>query len=254
MDLSHQIQTGLGNQGLPVPTINWIQGVMSARNPPPPLPALVATARSRLLAADLTNPALLEPSAPAFPPNLASAQVQETKLSRDILVQVLDIDNLSKSKWEQVEELEAIARGEQTRGREIIRLPTGNEADEEGDDSSATQSVSGGSGRPGAAGRAGTASANATSKNSTHRLVLQDCRGQKVYALELRRVERIGIGTLNIGEKIMLKKGATVARGVVLLEPATCVVLGGKVEVWQKAWLEGRLARLKEAVGADPRN
>ncbi|RYP08893.1 hypothetical protein DL764_001603 [Monosporascus ibericus] len=254
MDLSHQIQTGLGNQGLPVPTIQWIQGVMSARNPPPPLPALIATARSRLLAADLTTPALLEASAPAFPPNLDSAQVQETKLPRDILVQVLDIDNLSKSKWEQVEELEAIARGEQTRGREIIRLPTGNEADEEGDDSSATQSISGGSGRPGAAGRAGTASANATSKNSTHRLVLQDCRGQKVYALELRRVEKIGIGTLNIGEKIMLKKGATVARGVILLEPATCVVLGGKVEVWQKAWLEGRLARLKEAVGADRPN
>ncbi|RYP80352.1 hypothetical protein DL769_002501 [Monosporascus sp. CRB-8-3] len=256
MDLSHQIQTGLGNQGLPVPTINWIQGVMSARNPPPPLPALIATARSRLLAADLTNPALLEASAPAFPPNLGSAQVQESKLPCDIVVQVLDIDNLSKSKWEQVEELEAIARGEQTRGREIIRLPTGNEADnEEGDDSSATQSVSGGGGRPpGAAGRAGTASANAASKNSTHRLVLQDCRGQKVYALELRRIEKIGIGTLNIGEKIMLKRGATVARGVVLLEPATCVVLGGKVEVWQKAWLEGRLARLKEAVGADQRN
>ncbi|RYP74924.1 hypothetical protein DL771_002708 [Monosporascus sp. 5C6A] len=254
MDLSRQIQAGLGNQGLPVPTINWIQGVMSARNPPPPLPALVATAKSRLLAADLTNPALLEASAPAFPPNLSSAQVQETKLPRDILAQVLDIDNLSKSKWEQVEELEAIARGEQTRGREIIRLPTGNEADEEGDDGAATQSVSSGGGRPGAAGRAGTTSANAASKNSTHRLVLQDCRGQKIYALELRRIEKIGIGTLNIGEKIMLKKGATVARGVVLLEPATCVVLGGKVEVWQKAWLEGRLARLKEAVGADRRD
>ncbi|RYP13096.1 hypothetical protein DL765_007045 [Monosporascus sp. GIB2] len=254
MDLSHQIQTGLENQGLPVPTITWIQGVMSARNPPPPLPALVATARSRLLAADLTNPALLEPAAPAFPPNLGSAQVQETKLPRDILVQVLDIDNLSKSKWEQVEELEAIARGEQTRGREIIRLPTGNEGDEEGDDGFATQSVSSGGGRPGAAGRAGTASANATPKNSTHRLVLQDCRGQKIYALELKRIEKIGIGTLNIGEKIMLKKGATVARGVVLLEPATCVILGGKVEVWQKAWLEGRLARLKEALGADRRD
>ncbi|KAI1489977.1 hypothetical protein F5X96DRAFT_580834 [Biscogniauxia mediterranea] len=258
MDMTTQIRLGLQNQGLPSPSLSWIQSAMPTRNPLPPLPALTATVKTRFLATDLTHPGLLEPSAPALPPNLANPEAKEVHLSQDVLVQVLDIDNLSKSKWEQVEELEAIARGEQTRGREIIRLPTGNDEDEGFGD---TQSVAA-SERPAtaaAAGRGGGASAAAAqvtsaSKYSTHRLVLQDRTGQKIYGLELKRIERIGISTLNIGEKLLLKRGATVARGTVLLEPATCVILGGKVEAWNKAWMEGRLARLREAVGADSRN
>ncbi|KAI1100547.1 hypothetical protein F4804DRAFT_318670 [Jackrogersella minutella] len=254
-DLPTQIRASLQSQGLPTPSLAWIQSALPNRNPLPPLPALVATVKTRLLAADLTNPALVEPpAAAAFPPNMSNPEVKETKLTRDVPVQVLDIDNLTKSKWEQVEELEAIARGEQTRGREIIRLPTGNEDEEDfgavGEGTpAATQAATGRN----AALNANIANAAAASKGATHRLVLQDCKGQKVHALELRRVERIGVGTLNIGEKVMLKRGATVARGIILLEPATCVVLGGKVESWQKAWVEGRLARLKETVGADIR-
>ena len=72
-----------------------------------------------------------------------------------------------------------------------------------------------------------------------------------MYGLELRRIERIALGTLNIGEKILLREGAVVARDVIMLDPASCTVLGGKVDAWQKAWNEGRLARLKEAVGID---
>lgn len=278
MDVRQQIRSGLQGQGFPAPTLSWIQtSALSNRNPPlPPLPSLIATAKARLLAVDLTNPAVLEAPAPALPANLvnvgaAPAQMREARLPHDVLVQVLDIDNLSKSKWEQVEELEAIARGEQKRGREIVRLPTAaaNGEDGEMDDASstaasvATQSFVNGNNNnnnnnnsrpnanvaPGRTGTSGGAGAGATAKNSTHRLVLQDCRGQKIHGLELRRIDRIGVGTLNIGEKMMLKKGAVVARGVVLLEPDTCVVLGGKVEAWQKVWIEGRLARLKEAVG-----
>ncbi|KAI1087958.1 hypothetical protein F5B19DRAFT_473342 [Rostrohypoxylon terebratum] len=250
-DLAAQIRASLQSQGLPTPSLAWIQSALPNRNPLPPLPALVATVKTRLLAADITNPALFEAPGPAFPPNLCNPEVKETKLPRDVPVQVLDIDNLSKSKWEQVEELEAIARGEQTRGREIIRLPTGNEDGEEGDDGGGPGSAAqqGSSGRD-TAPNAGIASA---ARSATHRLVLQDCRGQKAHALELKRIDRIGVGSLNIGEKMVIKRGATVARGVLLLEPATCVVLGGKVEAWQKAWVDGRLARLREAVGADVR-
>ncbi|KAK6216094.1 hypothetical protein LQW54_003870 [Pestalotiopsis sp. IQ-011] len=214
----------------------------------PPLPALAATAKARLMAADITGTGVLDASAAALPPNVTSQEAKELRLPRDVLVQVLDIDNLTKSKWEQVEELEAIARGEQTRGREVIRLPTaGEEDDVEGSVSSAATQVipSGPNVRGG--------SAAAAPKNSTHRLVLQDCKGQKVYGLELKRIDRIGVGTLNIGEKILLKKGTIVARGTLLLEPSSCTILGGKVDAWQKAWLDGRLARLRETVGADVR-
>ncbi|KAI2469055.1 hypothetical protein F4781DRAFT_395624 [Annulohypoxylon bovei var. microspora] len=251
-DLPAQIRASLLSQGLPIPSLAWIQSALPNRNPLPPLPALVATVKTRLLAADLTNAALLEPPGPSFPPNLGNPEVKEIKLPRDVPVQVLDIDNLTKSKWEQVEELEAIARGEQTRGREVIRLPMGNEDDDDagvGDSTPSTQATTGRN----AALNASIANAAAASKGATHRLVLQDCKGQKAHAIELRRVDRIGVGTLNIGEKMMIKRGATVARGILLLEPATCVVLGGKVEAWQKAWVDGRLARLKEAVGADVR-
>ncbi|KAI1804464.1 hypothetical protein F4811DRAFT_520014 [Daldinia bambusicola] len=252
-ELQAQIRATLQTQGLPVPSLTWIQSALPNRNPLPPLPVLVATIKARLLAADLTTPGLFDSPSPALPSNLGNPEVKEAKLSRDFPVQVLDIENLSKSKWDQVEELEAIARGEQTRGREIIRLPTGggNEDDEDGG-SAVGQSVSGATGRN-AAGNANTANSAAAARNATHRLVLQDCKGQKVHGLELKRIDRIGIGSLNIGEKMILKRGTTVARGVVLLEPATCAVLGGKVDAWHRAWTEGRLARLKESVSADAR-
>ncbi|KAI1339699.1 hypothetical protein F5Y15DRAFT_67051 [Xylariaceae sp. FL0016] len=249
MDVTIQIRAALQSQGLPTPSIAWIQSAMPSRNPLPPLPALIATVKMRLLAADLTNPALLEPPFPAFPPNITNPEVQDVKLTRDIPVQVLDIDNLSKSKWEQIEELEAIARGEQTRGREIIRLPTGNEDDDGVGDAASTQFTA--AGRTGPRGQNSAGATNTGSRSYTHRLVLQDCKGQKFYGLELKRIEKIGVGTLNIGEKLMLKRNAVIARGTILLEPGTCIVLGGKIEVWQKAWMEGRLARLREAVGAD---
>ncbi|KAI1819916.1 hypothetical protein F4861DRAFT_97961 [Xylaria intraflava] len=258
MDLTAQISSGLRSQGLPPPSSAWIRAALPNRNPLPPLQALVATVKTRFLATDLTNPALFSSPPPAFPPNLSSPEVQEVKLNNDVLVQVLDIDNLSKSKWDQVEELETIARGEQTRGREIIRLTTGNEDEEDGVDGQATQAADNNAERLGPQGRGGSAAsantANAATKSSTHRLVLQDCKGQKVHGLELKRIDRIGTGTLNIGEKIILKRGTTVARGALLLEPTTCTILGGKVEAWQKFWVESRLSRLREAVGADNRN
>ncbi|KAI0904464.1 RecQ mediated genome instability protein Rmi1 [Ustulina deusta] len=258
MDLPAQIRSGLQSQGLPPPSLAWIQTAMPNRNPLPPLPALIATVKTRFLAADLTNPALFDSPPPAFPPNTGNPEAQVAKLTWDIPVQVLDIENLSKSKWEQVEELEAIARGEQTRGREVIRLPTGSEEDEFAVDGQATQSAINGVERPGFQGRGGSGAAvnstNAANKNSTHRLVLQDCKGQKLYGLELKRIERIGIGSLNIGEKIILKRGVVIARGTLLLDAPTCAILGGKVEAWQRDWVEGRLTRLREAVGADSHN
>lgn len=186
---------------------------------------------------------------------------------RDVVVQVLDIEDVNRSKWEAVEELEALGRGEGTRGREVVRLPLGGDDDggEEGVGEGTQQLLLGGgqnqggqqAGGGGQGGRAGSGAAAAAggggSKNSTHKLVVQDCKGQKVHAIELKRVERLVVGKTMIGEKILLKAGTIVARGVVLLDPAQCVVLGGKVEAWHRAWVEGRLARLREAVGAERR-
>ena len=236
MSLAAQINTQLRGLNLPPPSQPWLQALVSARDPPPPLPSLVMTAKTRLLASDLTTPGLLDPaSVPiiSLPSGITNPAVEEARLGRHVYVQVADIEDLSKSRWEQVEELEAIERGEQTRGREVIRLPTNGADAEEAQDGIAdgpgprATGPGGGLGGPAQPG-----SAQAASNKATHRLVLQDCKVQTVYGLELTRMPRIAIGTLNIGEKILLRKGTLVARGVVLLEPATCHILGGKVDAW----------------------
>lgn len=79
--------------------------------------------------------------------------------------------------------------------------------------------------------------------NGPHRLVLQDAAGMNVVGIELKQVDGISIGKLPIGAKIVLKN-ATVARGMVLLTPECVTLLGGKVEVADKTWREGRKARL----------
>lgn len=236
-DLAMQLQESLRTQSVPVPSLAWLRAVVPPR--PIPLAPLLATARTRLLATDLSNPGLLDP-AYAELHHLPSQAINNTeidtfRIERDVVVQVLDLENLSRSRWEQIEELEAIERGEQTRGREVIRLPAG----EDGEESQAVDEL-----------HSNTVSATGATKNATHKLVVQDCKGRKAYALELNRIDRLGIGTTRIGEKILLKRGTHVARGVLMLEPGTCVLLGGRVEQWHKEWVEGRLARLKTDIGA----
>lgn len=255
-EAASQIRASLISQCLPPPSQNWLSKLLSTRPQPlPPLPSLTATAKARLLAADLTSPDLLDRAgASPFPPPAASPETKETRLARDVVVQVLDIENLSRSRWEQVEELEAMARGELTKGRQIIRLRDDGAEEEEGEgvgdvppeEGARRQQRSGGDA---AAARATAGGPAVSDKNATHKLVVQDCAGNKFFALELRRIERLGIGKTNIGEKMLIKAGTVIARGTVLLEPEKCVILGGRVEVWHKAWLEGRLARLKEAAG-----
>ncbi|PTB62391.1 hypothetical protein BBK36DRAFT_1185187 [Trichoderma citrinoviride] len=224
MDLISQLRRSILALSLPAPSQTLLTTLTTSRSPPPPIQSLVATAKARLLASDLTSTSLIDPSSIAtFPPDIDSAGVAEAKLPQNVHVQVLDVENLSASRWEQVEELEAIERGERTRGREVIRVTA--EEDDDGADSSTTQGSS-------SSTRAGGANA-------------------RVYAVELKRVAGIAVGKTLIGEKMMLRAGAVVARGTVLLAPETCVLLGGKVDAWHEAWLEGRLARLRESVGAD---
>ncbi|KAL6813859.1 hypothetical protein J3E69DRAFT_348025 [Trichoderma sp. SZMC 28015] len=242
MDLIPQLRRAILAQSLPPPSQTLLT-TLTSRSPPPPIPSLLATAKARLLASDLTNTSgtVVDPSMPVFPPNIDSATVQESTISQNTHVQVLDIENLSLSRWEQVEELEAIERGERTRGRQVIRVTDEDNGEADVSSSSAGQTQ---------ASRAGGAAASGGA-NAVHRLVLQDGRGKKVFAVELKRISGIGIGKTHIGEKILLRAGAVVARGTILLTPETCTLLGGKIEAWHEAWMEGRLARLRESVGAD---
>lgn len=154
--------------------------------------------------------------------------MKERRLEGDVVVQVLDIEDVGRSKWGMVEEVERGERGEKVKGREVIRSVP---AEDTGD--------GGGAGDGGARGAGGP-----------HTLVLQDARGTRVKAFERSRVEGLGIpsgerGGFAMGAKMLLKKGTTVWRGCVMVEgEGRCVLLGGKIEGLDKAWRAGRKARL----------
>jgi RecQ-mediated genome instability protein 1 len=147
-------------------------------------------------------------------------------LPATIPVQVIGVEDLSRSRWEQLEAIEAQERGEMTKGREIIRVVE----TEEGEDGVGTVRALAEAGRSG----------------GPHRLVLQDVKGQTVYGLELKTVKGLGMG-MSIGTKMVLS-AVTVARGVVLLEPETVVVLGGKIDALHKVWVGNRKKDLLAAV------
>ncbi|KAK3485204.1 uncharacterized protein B0T23DRAFT_436122 [Neurospora hispaniola] len=275
--LHRQLTTDSRTTSLPIPSLSWLTTLIpstTSRNIPP-LPSLLATARLRLLSSDLSTPGLLDPSyisSHSFPASLTSGQYPTTgypkdqSLPQDVLVQVLDIVNLSRSKWEVVEELESIERGEQTRGREVIRLPsTSNSSDpnndpnddgvDMGDGGTQTQSTT--TTTTTTAQQQQAAAQAKERKNATHKLTLQDPSGQRLFALELKRIEEIAVpqfvngkmvGGTPIGCKLLLKKGTKVARGVVLLEPGMVKVLGGRVEGWGRVWERGRLERVRGEV------
>ncbi len=146
-----------------------------------------------------------------------------------VVVQLLGIEDMGKSRWEQVEAIEALERGEGTKGREIIRVAA-TEGDD--DDGSSGAVVGKGGGGP-------------------HKLSLQDARGTGVYGIELKGIEGVGLG-MSIGCKMVLKN-VPVARGVLLLEPANTTILGGKIEALHRAWKENRKAELKAAIEANER-
>lgn len=151
--------------------------------------------------------------------------------------------------------MERVERGEEVRGREIIRTVDVDEAAGQGagGPGGATQPPAGrGAGRGGrGGGTAGSGGGNAARDATTdptagtlHRLILQDAAGTKAVAIELIKVDGIGVEKMSIGAKMVLKKGATVARGMVLMEPETTTILGGKIEAMHREWKEGRKARL----------
>ena len=214
-----QISSQLSSAKCLTPSQTWLTAFLATQKSTTPIPALTSTASFRLLASDISK-CLDRTASAAFPNDVSNVNFEERKLQGSIVAQVLAVEDMSKSRWEQIEAIEALERGEGTKGREIIRVvPT-----EEGDNADTGVQKGGG----------------------PHKLLLQDVQGNTVYAIELKGVEGVGLG-MSIGCKILLKN-AIVARGVVLLEPGTTTILGGKIEALHKAWKENRKADLKAAI------
>ncbi|KAK6005747.1 hypothetical protein QM012_007389 [Aureobasidium pullulans] len=216
------VKTFLEEKGLSA-TLAWVESFISSSRQGTPLPALQKTALFRILASDLTSSIKATPTN-TLPSNALNPTVKELLVPDSIPLQVLDIEDIGRSAWSQVEAIEAQERGETTKGREVIRVVPGEEADP---------------------ARDGTAPI--IKSNGPHKLLLQDAKGTKIYGFEVTDVDGIDLN-LGIGAKLILKN-MTIARGVILLDPTSTQLLGGKVDVWDKAWRAGRKESLKAKVG-----
>ncbi|KAF2500660.1 hypothetical protein BU16DRAFT_452717 [Lophium mytilinum] len=217
-NLAQEITSYLSTKSLS-PTPAWLSTFLPTIRTNTPLPALQKTALFRLLATDITQ-SLTRPPASCFPTTIHDATIRERKLPGPLAVQVLDVEDIGRSCWSQVEAIEAAERGETTKGREIIRsVPSEQEAAE------------------------GVQTAGA----GPHKLLLQDAQGVCVYGFETHAIEGVGMA-MSIGSKLVLRD-VVVARGVLLLNPGCVTVLGGKIEGVHKAWKEGLKERLIAKAG-----
>lgn len=196
----------------------------------PPLPSLTQTALFRLLVSDFTASLSTTDPDSHFPADITDPNIKERRLSGNIPVQLLSIQDIGSSKWSQIEAIERVERGEEVRGREVVRVVDVDNSE--------------------ARGGAATATSNTTaSSRGPHKYVLQDAKGTKIVAFEKDRIESMALGNKEcvIGMKAVLKKGCVVRRGMLMLGRADVNVLGGKVEAWDEAWNKGAKRRLMEA-------
>ncbi|CUS07465.1 unnamed protein product [Tuber aestivum] len=191
-------------------------------------PALFGWLKFRILSSDITDS--LQPYANlCFPVNITDGDVQSTPLPGPVAVQVVGIEDMGTSKFNQIDRIEMGERGEFMKGKEVIRVVPEEEGDE---------GVSGGAlGRPRVA----------TAKTGPHKLLVEDAGGRGVYGIELHDIQGVHVD-MPMGTKQMVLKNVTVCRGVLLLAPANTLVLGGKVETLNQQYLANRKQVLKAAL------
>ena len=218
-----EIANALAAKHIP-PTQQWLQHFSQSIRLNTPIQALQRTAEFRLLGTDITS-SVQSTARSVFPAGIASPEVKEQRILGPVPVQVLDIEDVGRSRWSQVEAIEMEERGETRKGHEVIRVVPD---EDNADPASTTNSGAGGPSGP-------------------HKLLLQDTKGNKAYAFELESVNGIDASP-SIGAKLVLRD-FVVARGVIMLTARGTEVLGGKIDAWDKKWKEDRKKVLKEKAG-----
>ncbi|KAF7876414.1 hypothetical protein EAF04_001506 [Stromatinia cepivora] len=243
----------LKSQHLPTPTPHFLHPIINPPSQrPPPLPALIATTKHRLLSTSLTTPHLLDPSTHSLPLDINNVNIRERILNEEIPVQVLDIEDIGRSRGELLGVLEGERLGERVRGREVIRVVDEDVLNSQG------QFDGGSSSSSSSASQAQTPPHNPqTTATGPFKLLLQDHKGAHIYAFTTSptchshpcSVQKIALPPyMHIGCKIMLLPGTRVCRGMVWIEGGTCVVLGGRVEGLDREWRDGWEGRVRGVV------
>ncbi|KAI9801649.1 MAG: hypothetical protein M1833_002331 [Piccolia ochrophora] len=206
------------------PSPVWLTTLLASLRPSTPLPSLLATTRHRILASSLTD-TLVASTRTTFPADIhappAGHEVpRERRIEGPLAVQVVGYEDIGRSRWEQIEALEASERGEGRRGWAVVRV-----------------------------GEDGEGEAGRNAVGGMWKIEMMDAKGVRVWGLVVKDVPDLN-GGMSIGLKMVLRN-VVVARGVVLLEPRCVTVLGGRIEAQHKAWVEGRKTELKALIDAE---
>lgn len=222
-DILAQISTILSQKYSLSVSSAWLSTNLSSygSDPVPPLPSLTRTALFRLVNSDFTISLSKDVPQATFPSNINDPKIKEQKLTADVPAQLLSIEDIGTSRWSQIEAIERVERGEEVRGREIVRTVDVDRPDP-------------------------SAGVTATPSMGPYKLVLQDARGTKVIGFTKERIEKMSLGDKEcaIGMKVLLKKDVVVRRATMMLEKGSVSVLGGKVEAWDKIWKKNGKERL----------
>ncbi|GMM57641.1 Rmi1 protein [Maudiozyma humilis] len=196
-------------------------------------------AETAMLAAFANAPWLADDPAAARDPTT----VKLCRADRDLLFQVLMVENVSRAKQAQLESLRAkidprhhrvdtLRQSKAPRTFDMV-----SHIDMDGED---------------------TAS-DASPRTDVFKLTLQTRSGDIFFAIN---TEPLGWGSCRWGAKIVVRKGAIFSRGVFCLTPANTVMCSGSMPAWNVGhehrmvmYLEGKLGGPQEAqgTGANPR-
>jgi hypothetical protein len=157
-----------------------------------------------------------------FPETLFNAKLVD--IPGPVLVQVLEITNISKSKFSAIQELEEeMGTVDQISNTRRVTRKVQGIPEQDNEISRYTQT--------------GT---------HMHKLVLQDIKGTCAYGMELQSLG-ISMKDTSIGLKIILRN-VSCHRGVVLLSPANTEILGGSIPPLDTNRREKLLEQLKQHI------
>lgn len=172
-------------------------------------------------------------------PNTTAAEQKHCLVSRELLFQILMVEDISKSKLSQIEDITTRLNPKYQRidrlssGKEKVVINQVNVETEETNIEASSQS----------------------SKKTVYRLTLQDKSGAILYALNTTNLPWLSVCML--GSKLIINKGTQFIRGVFLLNDANCIFLGGVNQTWNENrelklqdYLEAKLQRDSEARGS----
>ncbi|QLQ81907.1 hypothetical protein HG537_0G01610 [Torulaspora globosa] len=169
-------------------------------------------------------------------PNTTGIEQKYCLVSRELLFQILMVEDISKSKLSQIDDITTRLNPKYQRidrlnnGREKVVINQVNVETEETNIDNSCQS----------------------NKKSVYRLTLQDKSGAIFYAINTTNLPWLFVCML--GSKLIINTGTQFIRGVFLLNDTNCIFLGGVNQIWNEnrelklqEYLEAKLRRDSES-------